>query len=262
MQIEMESSKVRYKAGEIIQSENQRQSWQSVSKMTGVRACFSLLLLLSCSTIALPQTIYYKSEHQHHDHNRTKIDEVERDRWMWQLPERVLDSIGVVTGMVVADVGAGEGYFTIRLAQRVGNNGVVYANEITGSYLHGIQNRCVSKGVANVKTVLGSPDDPNLPNSQMDIVLMVNVIHLVENKTLFLQNVRNSIKPGGVLSIVQWEASKLMAEAPRSEGPPDLDEYDRENLLELLDESGYDVDKMFTFLPLQDILMCYPRSVE
>ncbi len=75
----------------------------------------------------------------------------------------------------------------------------------------------------------------------MGIVLLVNIIHLVENKKIFLQNVQNSIKPGGVLAIVQWEASKLAAGMSRDGQPAGLGKYDSEDLLKLIDDSCYDV---------------------
>lgn len=227
---------------------------QSVKKWTGTLAGCGFMFVLA---LFLPGC--GSKEHAHHHHSAAEMSAKDQDRWMWQLPGQVLDSIGVETGMTVADVGAGYGYFTFPLAQRVGKQGVVYANEINKSYLEFIQKRIDFEGVANVNTVLGSPDDPLLPDSQMDLVLMVNVIHLVENKEIFLQNVKSSIKPSGVLAIVQWEASKLAATAPEG-GLSNLDEFDSENLLKLIDDSGYDVGQIFKFLPKQDIIMCYPRD--
>jgi ubiquinone/menaquinone biosynthesis C-methylase UbiE len=227
-------------------------------KRTVAFIIFSFLLALFNSSIAQDQTHDDSESHQHQHQEKAANLEKDKDRWMWQLPEQVLDSIGVDSGMVVADVGAGNGYFTIRLAQRVGGEGVVYANEIEELFLKVIQDRCQSEGFDNVKTVLGHPDDPNLPDTAMDIVLLVNVIHLVENKILFMQNMGRCIKPGGILAIVQWDAAKLAAEAPRGGPPPKLDEYDRDALIELINESGYTIKSTFTFLPLQNIYICQP----
>jgi ubiquinone/menaquinone biosynthesis C-methylase UbiE len=232
----------------------------AIEKQTRILVACGLLLLLSGGSVAPFQTNGDSIGNRHHHQKESERSKQDKDRWMWQLPEQVLDSIGVNIGMVVADVGAGEGYFTVRLARRVGSEGVVYANEIDESLLQTIRDRCQSEKIDNVRTVHGHPDEPNLPDSELDVVLLVNVIHLVENKKLFMQNIRNCIKPSGILAVVQWDAAKLAAEAPRGGPRPNLDEYDREKLLELINDSGYDVKETFSFLPLQGIFVCQAKK--
>jgi ubiquinone/menaquinone biosynthesis C-methylase UbiE len=200
-----------------------------------------------------------ETTHRHNQEQGSGRSDKDKDRWMWQLPEQVLDSIGVSEGMVVADVGAGDGYFTFRLARRVGALGKVYANEIDESCLVEIRERANLEGISNIVTVLGDPHTPNLPDTLIDVVLLVNVIHLVSDQPLFLQNIRKCMKPDGILAIVQWESGKLAAEVPKSEPVPDLKEFDHSALLETIEAAGFSVDHQFTFLPLQNILMCYSR---
>jgi ubiquinone/menaquinone biosynthesis C-methylase UbiE len=173
---------------------------------------------------------------------------------MWQLPERVMNSIGVEKGMNVADIGAGYGYMTFRLARRVGPEGRVYANEIDERFTRRLDERCKDEGVANVTVILGAETDPRLPGKTMDLVLMVNVIHLVDEPVDFLRRIQPSLKPGGKLVIVQWDASKMDVEADLS--PEDEIIYAQEAVLKQVESAGYEVERIETFLPVQNIFVC------
>src|SRR5215204_5422603 len=94
------------------------------------------------------------------------------DRDAWQQPAQIMDHLGIAEGSVVADLGAGGGWFTIRLAVRVGPNGLVYAQDIQSEMIGAIKRRVEREGLANVRTVLGRPDDPQLP-VRVDVVLIV-----------------------------------------------------------------------------------------
>lgn len=85
------------------------------------------------------------------------------DREVWQPPERIMDAVGVTEGMRVGEAGAGEGYLTFHLAKRVGDRGVVYANEISEGDLEIIRDRARREGVDNIVTVLGEIEDPRFP---------------------------------------------------------------------------------------------------
>lgn len=132
--------------------------------------------------------------------------DMHRDRWMWQLPWRVINMLDVKPGMVIADVGAGEGYFTFRLAQRVGEYGKIYANDIDKDKLSVIQKRCEEDGIKNVTTILGQKNDPLLPQGEMDLVLMVNLFNYLENPELFLRNIKNSLKSQARMVFIQWDS--------------------------------------------------------
>src|SRR3954452_12647685 len=96
------------------------------------------------------------------------------EREIEELPETALDKIGIQPGMVVADVGAGSGYFTVRLAKRVGPKGRVYAVDVQPEMLSIIRNRIAKEKLTNVETVLGSESDPRLPTGALDLILMVD----------------------------------------------------------------------------------------
>lgn len=124
------------------------------------------------------------------------------DREAWQRPDQVMDALGIGDGSVVADLGAGGGWFTIRLARRVGPNGVIYAEDIQPQMIEAIQRRVNREGLRNVSTVLGSAENPRLPAQQLDVALMVDSFHEVEDRHTLLTNIRQALKPGGRLGII------------------------------------------------------------
>jgi len=180
----------------------------------------------------------------------------EQEKWVpnydrrdeWQQPEKILDAIGIQPGMSVADVGAGKGYFTFRLAERVGPEGKVYAADIDERPLQSIQDRVQQEGIQNIVTILGNKDDPGLPDGQIDVILMVHVFHIIihdQNPLSFLENIRPSLKPEGLLVIVHWDGKKM--------GYPDVYAYSRESLLEVIEESDFKLVRVETFLPRDNI---------
>jgi ubiquinone/menaquinone biosynthesis C-methylase UbiE len=125
------------------------------------------------------------------------------DRVEWQNPERVMDALGVGEGVVVADLGAGSGWFTIWLAGRVGPNGIVYAEDIQRQMIDSITRRVERLGLKNVRTVLGIASDPRLP-APVDAVLIVDSYHEMEQPVALLKNVARKLKPGGRIGIVNF----------------------------------------------------------
>ncbi len=137
------------------------------------------------------------------------------DREAWQQPELIMDLLRIADGATVADVGAGGGWFTVRLARRVGPNGLVYAEDIQPQMLESINRRVRREGLANVRTIRGTPTDPHLP-SPVDAVLIVDVYGevAVEDRVELLGNLVLPLKPGGRVGIVDY---KLDGGGP---GPP------------------------------------------
>ncbi len=190
---------------------------------------------------------------QHEEHQHTP--DPHRERLYWQMPLRVLHEIGVMPGMRVADVGAGDGYFTLRLAEAVGDGGDVFASDIDANALKVLEEKRDAAGVQNIHIIHGTEDDPLLPDSSIDLVLIVNTIHLVDNPPVFLENVRRSLKPGGTVAFVQWSAEKMDSEAP------DWDELDRarytlRTTLRTIYDGGLEVVRLLDFLPMQNIYIC------
>ena len=135
-----------------------------------------------------------------------KLGELEGpDRDLWQKPEQVMDALGIADGSTVADLGAGGGWFTVRLARRVGPQGVVYAEDIQEQMLESIDRRVKREGLRNVRMVLGASDDPKLPPELLDAVLIVDVYHEVTQPVEFLRNVKEGLTPQGRLGIVEFK---------------------------------------------------------
>jgi predicted methyltransferase len=120
-----------------------------------------------------------------------------------------MDALGIAEGSVVAELGAAGGWFTLRLARRVGPNGLVYAEDIQPLMLEAISRRMQNENVANVKPVLGTPSDPRLPPG-LDAALISDAYHEMDDPTdrtlvvTLLRNVARSLKPQGRLAIVDW----------------------------------------------------------
>lgn len=127
-----------------------------------------------------------------------------REREREELPETALTVMGVQKGMSVGDVGAGTGYFTLRLAKRVGPTGKVYANDIQTEMLDMLRDHAVKENLNNVIPVLGSEADPKLPVGALDLILMVDVYHELSQPQAMLRKLREALKPDGNLILIEY----------------------------------------------------------
>jgi SAM-dependent methyltransferase len=132
------------------------------------------------------------------------------DRAVWQKPEQIMDALKIADSATVADIGAGGGFFTIRLARRVGPNGRVYAVDVQQPMLDAIKRRVMREGLLNVETVRGTETNPNLPDGRLDAVLFVDSYQEVEepDRVPFLRNIARALKPGGRLGIVNYKPGR------------------------------------------------------
>lgn len=126
------------------------------------------------------------------------------DRDEWQRPHQILDALGIADASVVADVGAGSGWFTVRLARRVGPNGLVYAQDVQQEMLAAISRRVQREGLTNVRTWLGRGSDPRLPAGKLDAVLIVDVVHEIEDRVTLFRNLATALKPLGRIGVVDF----------------------------------------------------------
>lgn len=124
-------------------------------------------------------------------------------------PERVMEVTGVKPGMVIGEIGAGQGYFTFWLSQRVGESGKVYANDIDGSALAAIERRRESEKVLNIETVLGTVEDPRFPSASLDMVFMVNAFHDLERPVELLANLLPALKPAATVVIMDRDPARF-----------------------------------------------------
>ena len=171
------------------------------------------------------------------------------DRDEWQRPHQILDALGVAEASVVADVGAGSGWFTVRLARRVGPNGLVYAQDVQPEMLAAISRRVQREGLANVRTRLGRGSDPYLPADSFDAVLIVDVVHEIEDRVTLFTNLARALKPNGSIGVIDFR--------PGSSGPgPDASERMAPEILEAdAARAGLELKRRETFLPFQYFLI-------
>lgn len=119
-------------------------------------------------------------------------------------PDKALQLIGVAQGSTVADIGAGSGYMTLRMAKLVGPTGKVYAEDIQSRMLELLQQNAKRQKAGNVQTVLGAFDDPRLPAATMDLVLMVDVYHEFSEPQKMLRHIGEALKPDGRMVLVEY----------------------------------------------------------
>jgi ubiquinone/menaquinone biosynthesis C-methylase UbiE len=128
------------------------------------------------------------------------------DREAWQKPDQVMDALRIAEGTTVADIGAGGGWFTMRLARRVEPNGRVYAVDVQRLMIEAISRRIEREGLTNIVIPrLGNYDDPKLPaGAQIDAVLIVDAFHEMEDPVLMLKNIARTLQPQGRIGIIDY----------------------------------------------------------
>lgn len=170
------------------------------------------------------------------------------DRETWQPPRQIMDSVGVRPGMVIGEVGAGRGHFTFHLAERVHQNGKVYANDISKSALETLSSRAEAKKADNITIVLGNSEDPLFPEKDLDMVIMVYVLHHMETPVEMLNSIKKYMKPTAKMVIIEKDTEK------------DRDAYphfmSKKQVLETVDQSDYELEQIQTFLQ-RDIIYIY-----
>ena len=160
-----------------------------------------------------------------------------------------MDVVGIRPGMVVGEVGAGRGYFTFKLARRVGASGKVYANDIDRSALDHVRQVCRDEGIGNVETVAGEVEDPLFPVTGLEVVVMVYALHDFSRPVAFLQNLKKYLQPGGRVVILDQD--------PDASG--DRHFLTRDRLVELFTEGGYVLARDERFLE-KDLLLVFRLS--
>src|SRR5690242_18889387 len=131
---------------------------------------------------------------------------VRPEREAEEQPEKALDALNLKPGMVVADIGAGVGYMSLRMARRVGPSGKVYANDLQPEMLDRLRQNAAKAGIGNVVTVAGEVADPKLPANTMDLVLLVDVYHEFSQPQQMLRKIRETLKPDGRLVLLEYRA--------------------------------------------------------
>ena len=164
-------------------------------------------------------------------------------------PDRVVKALKIPKGGTVVDLGAGVGYFTWRLAQQVGPQGRVLAVDIQQGMIDRLERNLAEKGIRNVEAILASEEDPRLPPGEVDLVLVVDVYHELQQPEKTMEHVRRSLKPDGRLVLIEYRK-----EDPTIPIHP-LHKMTVEEVRSELEPMGFRMVKLLEFLPRQHILI-------
>jgi cyclopropane fatty-acyl-phospholipid synthase-like methyltransferase len=216
-------------------------------------------IALGCLVVAAIASAQHKPDAQgtgqHLDH---RFDDAEKwakefddpARNAWQMPDRVIDALGIKAGESVADIGAGTGYFAIRLA-KTPSKPMVYAVDVEQSMLDHIRKRAAHEGLTNVVTVLAGPDRTNL-QQPVDAVLIVDTYHHIPNRPAYFSALKEKMKPGARLAIVDFRK-----DAPS--GPPKEFRFTPEQISSELARAGFRLQATHDFLRRQIFLVYTAR---
>lgn len=193
---------------------------------------------------------------------------ISQERWSKEWEEKfeatqpspkIMDAMGIKPGMTVAEIGAGNGRLTVRLVERVGEHGKIYANDIDPEALEFMRKRCKDQDIKNMVVVEGEATDPRLPKGMMDVVILANTLHMVEQPLPLLKNIIPSLKPNGILAILDFDQAKLKKqgwEAKSKVVSP------KAEIITLLDNAGFELVKEYKFLTYSFILLLRVKGIE
>jgi len=180
------------------------------------------------------------------------FDDPGRD--LWQKPDRVVAAMGLKPGMVVADLGAGTGYFIRHLSQAVAPGGMVLAIDTEPEMVAHLGERAKKENLDNAVPVLGLGDRPFLPAGRVDRVMIVDTFHHINDRLEYLGRLKKALTPGGRLVVIDFHKRPLPV------GPPPEHKLDRQFVIDEVREAGWRLAKEETFLPYQYFLVFAPGS--
>jgi len=176
-----------------------------------------------------------------------------QSRDTWQQPDRVVKSLGLKSGQVVADVGCGSGYFTFRLAKAVGAEGKVYAEDISDKALKSLRSRVEREKLTNIAVIKGDAADIKIPDASCDAAILVNVLHHVpkEKRLGLTKDTARALKPGGRLFIIDWYVDAKIKHDLNRRIPKD-------QLLALGKDAGLVLESEFDYL-VHQVFLCFKK---
>ena len=193
-----------------------------------------------------------QSAHQHHPPGSASayikvLEDPERDGW--QQPERVIAALDLKPGDVVADLGAGSGYFTLRLARTVSPRGRVYAVDIDRQLLEYIERRAKEEHLQNIQPILADPHDPKLPPSSVDLIFVCDTLHHISERPTYYPLLARALKPGGRLVNIDFQKHPLPV------GPPVEMKISKRAMIGEARPAGFHLLKEYDFLKYQYYLV-------
>ena len=219
------------------------------------------LLVLAAALAALAAAGDGHDDHDATVHHRFEdpeawakvFDDPARDAW--QKPEALLASLGVEPGMTVADLGAGTGYFSVRLARAVGAKGRVLALDVEPGLVDYMKARAAKDGLPQVQASVVPADDPRLPPGGVDLVLIVDTWHHLDDRIHYIAKLAAGLKPGGRVAVVDFKKGDLPV------GPPDAHKLPPEAAIGEFEAAGWRVARRDEeLLPYQYVLAFAPPA--
>lgn len=212
------------------------------------------MLALGCAGAA-PAPAYAQSPHSHQhsfsgaEHWAKVFDDPERDTW--QKPHQVIEALALKPDAAVADIGSGTGYFAVRLAHFV-LQGRVYGVDIEPDMVKYLADRARREGLANLTAVAAAPDDARLPG-KVDLVLMVDTYHHIEQREGYFRKLAQSLKPDGRIAIIDFNAKSAI-------GPPPAQRIAGKRVVTEMAKAGFRLQREHRFLPNQYFLVFQARG--
>ena len=211
----------------------------------------ALLMWAGAALLALPAASQTPHTHQHSFGDADKwarvFDDPERDTW--QKPHEVIKALALKPDAVVADIGAGTGYFSVRFARML-PKGRVYGVDTEPGMVKHLAKRAQDAQLRNITAVLGAPDDPRLPGLA-DLIILVDVYHHVGDRERYFRRLQKLLKPGGRLAIIDFRMDSPI-------GPPQSARIAPERVKSELQRAGYALSQEHGFLPNQYFLEFRP----
>ena len=217
--------------------------------MSSTFRTFSMVWL--AATVAFAQSADHANMHadhmEHHfdpKESAKSFDDPARDAW--QMPDRVIAALELKKGQSIADIGAGTGYFSVRLAKSAAHP-KVFAADIEPAMVAYLKDRAAKEKLDNVTPVLAGANSPNLPEP-VDVVLVVDTYHHIGSRETYFRDLRKSLKPGGRVAIIDFKPDS-------PEGPPKEFRFPIERFRSEMEKAGFTLAAQQTFLPRQVFLI-------
>ncbi len=234
--------------------------------------CLAIAILAASPLVSAPDEKDATQDPQTrpaHDHPSDATDDAtthhsfaEIDKWVarfddpareeWQKPGQVVRSLMLRPGMIVADLGAGTGYFNRWLSEAVGPKGKVLAVDIEPAMVTYMKERAQREKTPNVTALLGEPADPKLPPGGVDLILIVNTYHHFDDRLEYFGRLKGALKPGGRLAIIDFHKRELPV------GPEPEHKLERGQVAEEMKAAGWALKREPEFLPYQYFLIFEP----
>lgn len=186
------------------------------------------------------------------EHWTSVFDAASRDEW--QKPGPLVAALELPPGGRVADLGAGTGYLLGHLSRAVGATGAVLAIDTEPRLVEHMRARAEKEKLANVTPILGSADDPRIPHGSVDLVLILDTFHHLNDRLTYARRLKDALRPGGRIAIIDWQKRELPV------GPPPDHKLPRAHVVDEMREAGFELVAEPDLLPYQYFLIFRPAS--